>query len=1559
MAYRQSSVTSMENTAIRFGTDAAPDIIAKRKKEAAQTADEKRRNYVRDNVNPLYKMDRKEALGYAAKMGASDTARGLSQAFAGVVGWDEASEYLKSKDDRLRAIFESEEFGTEAMVNFLGTAIIADPVSYVPIVGWMSKGKKAKSLYDMAKYGAGSAAIISGASYVPEDLPGLFVDEDSPELLKRAENVAVGGAFGGVITGGGAKLIDTIQIRRGKGSIFKEADEVDGDVLVDANAKDVVPETDTVKVGSVIRAPDRQNLGEVINIDDNGVAIVQFVNKKSGKIATKKFHVDDLTAPKEGSQKKVKPKVDETVSRDTETKFIYDTTTDPKQPTYTTGFRNSTYRIVREMNPETKKVVPNSWVVFRDTKYKNPMEDPSGEFPMGPAIKTTELEKFGTLKESKTFVNGKIKRKKPDVIKEVDNDTRDPIIKPKETEKFADGTEPGGPNDPWADKPPKLKNSILQFYQDNVGVKIKNAMFNNVGETFGGLAGGMYGYNSNTDPEATMLEKLGTGMVYAAGGAAIVKSGKFIDGKYNNNGLTELVSKGVIADYGLLPDYLKIRTNYRMSKNKIAAEFYEVQKKIGEELSPEQNKLLWSLMTGETRLLDSIDPKILVLNDEVRPLITRYAQELVDAGLLNKKTFEKHVNTYLKRSYRKDIKNKKGFLSGAQSQAIKIIGEELRPRGIVDTVTVKAFNKKDSSWQTEGWEVWEKVGKNKIKVRRDYTKQERVDMEEIEDAAYAIAETGRLLSNDVSAARFFDDLSNDSRFVLDDISYKALPDDQKVNFVKMTDVQIKGTNQNKYGKLNGQYVDKYVAQDVKAVFNMADSNDDIGRQLFRGMNSLNILWKKTKTAWSLGTHVANTNSNIMLMDFADTDIKYLARAVKEMMKGDDSVLYKDGKIAGIFDANMYVNELAQSGTAMQEAMIKLQKNYSPSGFLGFAGDKLKWTKKYTLDAAEQAYQMEDSVFRLAVYMDRLDKGLGPEQAALDARRWFIDYDINAPVIQMLKKTVLPFVSYTYRIAPLLAEAAAMRPHKFAKWSLYGYAVNEASGAIMGEDDDVARLTMRDNASKQMFGVPFLSSTTLRLPMNSAAGDPMFLDVSRWIPGGDIFEQKETSTAIPLLPAPLQPGGIWYDVGYTFATKSDPFTGQPIKGILPDDGGLEKAGKLMKNYLSKQLPNMPLVPGSYAEKKRQKAIRGEERGEDGELYARGSDYATEYSPWEAVAYGVGIKLRPQNINIGERVKYLEYTKTMEELSKARKQAERDYVNENIEAEDRDEQTEKIDASIIQISAEFEVWQRKLVEARDKELNKKRNKKFGGGEVDVDSATDKPEQRRSKYLNGEPFQTETLQEALTRRRFSMGGRGIPEPTLVTKTKDAFTPEQLAEQELEYKKTDADLNRNKVLNHLRDKDVPKNAILGLMANIDAETGLEELGWKGSFDYSQQQTDGPGKGLFMLDPGGDHVKQYASFLERNNRTDSTEAQLDYTLESIYDTKSPALKSNGFGNARDLRALFKTGTPEEIAEAFAIKWERPKKIIQGTEDERKEELNQRRYRATRLDDTLKDMFYE
>ena len=142
-------------------------------------------------------------------------------------------------------------------------------------------------------------------------------------------------------------------------------------------------------------------------------------------------------------------------------------------------------------------------------------------------------------------------------------------------------------------------------------------------------------------------------------------------------------------------------------------------------------------------------------------------------------------------------------------------------------------------------------------------------------------------------------------------------------------------------------------------------------------------------------------------------------------------------------------------------------------------------------------------------------------------------------------------------------------------------------------------------------------------------------------------------------------------------------------------------------------------------------------------------------------------------------------------------------------------------MIQISAEFEVWKRKLREARDKEINKDRKKKFGGGEVYVESAIDKPEQRKSKYLNGEPFQTETLTESLTRRRFN---RGNIVEEVTEEAGNVFTPEQLAQQELEYKKTDADLNRNKVLNHLRDKQIECDSRIKYKSNLVKSYGKKD---------------------------------------------------------------------------------------------------------------------------------------
>ena len=103
------------------------------------------------------------------------------------------------------------------------------------------------------------------------------------------------------------------------------------------------------------------------------------------------------------------------------------------------------------------------------------------------------------------------------------------------------------------------------------------------------------------------------------------------------------------------------------------------------------------------------------------------------------------------------------------SKQIRIIGDELRPRGIVErNVNKELFLNPNSKWQKEGgWEIINEYRSattkkltGKVSIRKDYTKQQRVQMGEIEDAAYAFRETGRLLANDVSAARFFNNLAN-------------------------------------------------------------------------------------------------------------------------------------------------------------------------------------------------------------------------------------------------------------------------------------------------------------------------------------------------------------------------------------------------------------------------------------------------------------------------------------------------------------------------------------------------------------------------------------------------------------------------------------------------------------------------------------------------------------------------------------------------------------------------------------------------------------------------------
>ena len=153
----------------------------------------------------------------------------------------------------------------------------------------------------------------------------------------------------------------------------------------------------------------------------------------------------------------------------------------------------------------------------------------------------------------------------------------------------------------------------------------------------------------------------------------------------------------------------------------------------------------------------------------------------------------------------------------------------------------------------------------------------------------------------------------------------------------------------------------------------------------------------------------------------------------------------------------------------------------------------------------------------------------------------------------------------------------------------------------------------------------------------------------------------------------------------------------------------------------------------------------------------------------------------------------------------------------------------------------------------------------------------------------------------------------------------------------------NRQEVFDYLLEKDIPYNAVLGLMGNIDHETG-------GSFDYTQQQIkdydtgetyDDKGYGIWQLDG----VKKQAYSLYTENRPDSMKAQVDFMVDSIYNpdnlpdsilqlrswVNDPKLtKKDVVGGrfANELKQIFANGSPEEVATAFYTKWEMPQDYL-------------------------------
>ena len=622
------------------------------------------------------------------------------------------------------------------------------------------------------------------------------------------------------------------------------------------------------------------------------------------------------------------------------------------------------------------------------------------------------------------------------------------------------------------------------------------------------------------------------------------------------------------------------------------------------------------------------------LADEARDLIDKHGKELVDLGVINPETFEKNRLTYMHRMFKNpdyhNEQSKLAFIHG--SDHMRSVGDELRLRGKAETlnpdeweinrtfvldeknnIDVIGIRQKDGNLLTHlDTPQVDKNGKTftfmdrlrrgeihsgnikEITVRKDWTPEERLQMNEVTDAAVALQKTGQLMSNDIGAHRFFKAVADE---------YAVTPKKIMTKEGMMHDVELPPDyskvavpdNRAKYGDLAGKYIPKNIHHDIVAMDEWR-SGAKFKKPWMRGYRSLNSWWKLTKTAYNAPTHLGNFSSNVAMYDFNGGSRKALGQAFDDLLfpsKLGESPRLKEARLHGVFGGNYIGNDVLRKNKELFRAYgnsfhsdsktIDKMFEFTPETILKIG----KKARNLTLDQAQKLYTWEDNVFRLGLYYTKLAEGVDPTTATRIAREGFVDYEKSAPALEMLRHSVIPFAAYGYGIAPRIAEAMAKRPWKFAKWAAIIAAVNAVGEELTNDPDKVSRerALMSKGQDRTILDLPLFPSTMLKVaPQLSSTQDSRYVNIARNLPG-QFSQYTHQGFNVPFLPDVMQPtfgaaGGLAFPLmgigtftGEKIPQMSDRFkeVGRQFMPNLPIPGIGTYAGTKMERGM---------VPGGY-------------------------------------------------------------------------------------------------------------------------------------------------------------------------------------------------------------------------------------------------------------------------------------------------------------------------------------------------------------------------------------------
>lgn len=361
--------------------------------------------------------------------------------------------------------------------------------------------------------------------------------------------------------------------------------------------------------------------------------------------------------------------------------------------------------------------------------------------------------------------------------------------------------------------------------------------------------------------------------------------------------------------------------------------------------------------------------------------------------------------------------------------------------------------------------------------------------------------------------------------------------------------------------------------------NLMDMHDRQPFFSFQALNDAMQFYKDMKTTKNPATHVTNIASNIVLSYMHDIPFLTVAKAARLYALYEVSPSSLNSAEMDMVQAFMTSGAMlgsyttAEAKQALHRAFIKATSPDADNStltrlksFAAYQSAKAALTK--INGTSKEIYAAEDNIFRLAALMnvagniqfrDKTSQVSEAQlrEAGLAARKMFLDYDINSPLVRAARQSALPFISWTYAVLPMMGRMAIEKPWAFANVTL---ALMLLTAAMGGADDEKKR-KIDKRFGERAFGSwgPYMH---VRIPFLGDDKHPVYMNLGKYIPFFSVFQPPQGNAKVAgmdWIPGFLAPSGPFANLYAILGMGVDPFTGKSIHE--PTDTDLQKLGNV--------------------------------------------------------------------------------------------------------------------------------------------------------------------------------------------------------------------------------------------------------------------------------------------------------------------------------------------------------------------------------------------------------------